>query len=114
MAVLATVGEYVAEARVLLQDNMSPYRYSDTSMKMALALALLQMRKMRPDIFIGVTAPSLTPSSADTVSLPIDEVYRLPLLNFMAGYVQLRDEEGGSEQRASMFMNAFATQIMGV
>jgi len=113
MAVLSTVGEYVSEARVLLQDTVSPYRYGDPTLKIALAFALLQVRKMRPDVLLGVTLPNLTSVSEDSVVVPLDDTYRMALINFLVGYALLRDEEGGSEQRASMFMNAFATQLMG-
>ena len=42
---LRTVTEYIEDARTLLLDRIAPYRYSDTSLIVALNLALLDGRR---------------------------------------------------------------------
>ena len=45
---LATVAEYVAEARRLLQDQTTPYRTATGELQDALGIALYEMRRLRP------------------------------------------------------------------
>ncbi len=46
---LQTVESYIGDARTLLLDQIPPFRYSDTSLLIALNLALLEGRRLRPD-----------------------------------------------------------------
>ena len=46
---LDTVQDYITDARVLLQDLISPYRYDDPSLLTALNVALLEARRLRAD-----------------------------------------------------------------
>ena len=48
---LDTVQDYVSAARVLLQDTVAPYRYSDADMIAELNLAILEAKRVRPDLF---------------------------------------------------------------
>lgn len=111
---LDTVGEYVSEARALLQDTATVKRYADTALKFALAMGVSQIKRVRPDLFIGITVPVLASTTVDTQALALDEPYRMALLSFVVGYVNLREEEGGNEQRAAMFMSGFATQMLAL
>jgi hypothetical protein len=49
---LETVADYVDDARVLLLDQVQPYRYDDTSLLTALNVALLEGRRLRADLFV--------------------------------------------------------------
>ena len=110
---LDTVSDYVNEARVLLQDLDQPYRYEDSQLVSALNIALMEARKLRPDLFLNTrTFPSFTTNDATTVSFDIQ--YRAALLNYIVGYAQLRDDEGNQDQRASAFLNRFSAQMLGL
>jgi hypothetical protein len=110
VAVLSTVEDYVREARVLLQDLLVPYRYSDDELISALNMGLEQMHKLRRDLFLKYDATPYYPTLAAT-EVDIDPGYRRPLLFFMVGHSQLRDEEETTDARASAFLNAFAAQL---
>jgi hypothetical protein len=110
---LETVQKYVAFVRELLQDEHdSPYRYSDTSIVRALAIAMPEAKKLRPDLFIGVTIPDI--SVNDTTVIPVDEMYRLPLAYFCVGMMQLRDDEEVQDQRAAAFLSMATAKLTTV
>lgn len=111
MAVLATVSDYVSLARTLLQDTVdSPYRYSDTDLVLALSLALPEAKKLRPDLFINVALQHFT--AKDSTAVTMDEMYRVPLVYYMCGHVQLRDDEEVQDQRAAAFIGMFRAQLV--
>lgn len=110
---LDTVADYVGLARTLLQDEVdSPYRYPDAQLVLALNIAFMETKKLRPDLLIDKSLPNFTSSNADPVD--IDEMYRMPLVFYMCGHVQLRDEEGTQDQRAVAFLGLFNSKLLGV
>lgn len=110
---LATVADYVALARTLLMDTVdSPYRYSDADLVRGLTLAVYETKKVRPDLMIGKTLPNFTVN--DTTPVDMDEMYRVPLVYYMCGHGQMRDEEGNQDARAAGFLQMFRAQMGGV
>lgn len=109
---LETVDKYVSLARTLLQDTVSPYRYPDSDLTVALSLSLLEAKKLRPDLFINKTIPTFTVN--DTTVVDIDELYRVPLVYYMLGHVQLRDDEEVQDQRAAAFFALFNNKLLAV
>lgn len=108
---LETVEKCVAYARELLQDEKdTPYRYSDASLVRGLSLALLEAKKLRPDLFLNVTIPTFTAN--DTTTVPIDEIYRVPMVYYMVGIAQLRDDEEVVDQRAAGFLSMFQAKLV--
>lgn len=108
---LNTVADYVAYARVLTQDTVnSPYRYPDDDFVSALNFAIMESRRIRPDMWIGITAlPQFTTN--DTTAVAIDQQYRIPFVYYMCGQAQLRDEEETQDTRAAAFLNMFTTAL---
>lgn len=115
MPALVTVQDYITAARTLLQDEVNaPYRYSDFELVLALNLSFLEMRRLRPDMFVqGRATPAY---AADTLSaiVDLDEQYRVAALYYICGHAQLRDEEGTEDARASGFINKFTGQMLSV
>jgi hypothetical protein len=110
MAALDTVAQYVSLARTLLQDTKdSPYRYSDTDLVLGLNLALMEAKKLRPDLFITLTLPFFTAN--DSTLVVWDAMYRVPLVYYMSAHVQLRDDEEVQDQRAAAFLGLFKAQL---
>lgn len=110
---LETVAMYVDYARELLQDTKnSPYRYSDASLVRALSLALPEAKKLRPDLFLNITIPTITAN--DNTAVPMDEMYRTALVYYMIGIAQLRDDEEVQDQRAAAFLNMFQAKLTTV
>ena len=110
MAVLSTVIDYVREARVLLQDTLVPYRYSDDELVSSLNMGLEQAHKLRRDLFLKYDTTPYYPALTAT-EVALDPGYRRAILFFMVGHAQLRDEEETTDSRASAFLTAFTSQM---
>lgn len=110
---LDVVSDYVDFARELLQDTKnSPYRYSDASLVRALALSLPEAKKLRPDLFLNVTIPTI--AANDGTAVPMDPMYRSALVYYMCGIAQLRDDEEVQDQRAAAFLTMFQAKLTTV
>lgn len=108
---LDTVGDFIVEARRILQDEEAPYRYPDADMIGALNIAILEARRLRPDLFLGSFA-SLPSYSASTDVVGIDPMYRPTFLYYLIGMVELRDSEDTKDNRASVLLNKFLGQLV--
>lgn len=110
---LATVSDYVAAVRVLLQDETAPFRYSDSSIVLALNMAMFDVQRLRPDLFMNLTAvPSFT--VVDSTAVSMDEAYRNAVVYLTSGFVQLRDEEATQDARAGAFLAGGRSQLIGL
>ena len=111
---LGTVAEFLTAARVLLQDTVTTYRYSDDELLIALNIGLLSARQKRPDLFLAV--PDAVPSydTNDATAIAIDAQYLPSLLYFVVGFTHLRDEEDTNDQRAAALLNKFTSQLLTV
>lgn len=113
---LDTVADYIAHARVLLQDTVSDYRYSDAELVDNLNMGLLEMRRLRPDLMIasfGTTIPLYSELSTGT-AVACDPQYRPALLYYICGQAQLRDDEATTDSRATVFLNKFTAQMLTI
>lgn len=113
---LDTVADYVTEARVLLQDEVETYRYSNADLVAALNLGIMTARRNRPDLFLEVTdIPQFVVADvAALTAFDMDVMYRTPFLFFMVGFAQLRDEEDTQDARAVAFIQKFTQQLMTI
>lgn len=114
---LGTVADYIAAARVLLQDTDSTaYRYLDTELVNALNMGILEARRLRPDLFfsyLGTSLPSYSTASLGA-SVAIDAQYRVAFVYYMCGQAQLRDEENTQDARSAVFLNKFVAQLQNL
>jgi hypothetical protein len=114
---LLTISDYIADARTLLQDTLAPYRYADSELVVAMNVALLEGRRLRPDLFVynkdnkrgGV--PSF--QANDGTDLEMEESFRLAFLHGMCAHALERDQEDIQDERASTFMKIFNTILTG-
>lgn len=110
---LDTVQDYLDRARTLLLDEVEPYRYSTDDLVEALNMAILEARRLRPELlssFYRTSLPDFT-TGALGASVPIDSMYRVAFVYYMVGHAQLRDEENTQDQRASAFLNKFVAMM---
>lgn len=119
MATLATVGECVEEARVLLLDTRVPYRYSDTELIKALNIGLQEAYRLRADLFLdnlAFTVPSFDPAAPTvlTQAIPVEDGYRQSFVYYMVGRAQLRDQEDTTDQRAGALLQKFVGQLLTI
>ena len=114
MATLATVADYVRVSRILLQDQavLQAARYPDSNYVDGLNFALVSAIRLRQDLFINVALQSFT--TVDSTAVTMDPMYRMALVYFICGWVQLQDEEDTQDTRAAMFMQRFNQLLTGV
>lgn len=113
---LTTVQDYITAARTLLQDEMLPYRYRDEELAESLGFALMDARKMRPDLFLetsGLVVDIDRTTALDTL-IVFEPMYRRALVYSMVGSAFLRDEEEASQAQAAGFMNHFVANLLTV
>jgi hypothetical protein len=115
VASLGTVAEYITSARVLLQDAITPYRYADDELVLALNFALMEARRLRPDLFLEYFHERAAFPEFDTddttEEVDIDVQYRSAILYYIVGHAQLRDDEPTQDSRAMAFLGKFAQQL---
>jgi hypothetical protein len=121
MAALETVQAYLDRARTLLQDKLAPYRYSDDEYVQALNLAVLEVRRLRPDLMRdffraenGLPEYFSTPAAKLTEKVAIDPMYRVAVLYYLCGHIQLQDEEDVTDARAAGFINKFNQHLLSL
>lgn len=113
---LDTVQDYIERARVLLQDQVEPFRYPDLDLVEALNMAILETRRLRPELLRGFFRGSLPDfSTADlSAQVPIDPQYRTAYVYYICGHAHLRDDEITQDSRASAFLNKFTAQMLTI
>lgn len=97
---MATVSETIRNVRALIQDEQTPFRYSDTDLVQYLNEALATMYRIRPDLMVGqgwaVEATLTLPADATAV-LPavVTDWYFAPLVDWISGRAFMRDTQYG-------------------
>ena len=111
---LDTVQDFVDRARVLLMDEVEPYRYPTVDLVENLNMGILEMRRLRPDLLLSkfrTTLPDYDPGTL-SAAIDLDPQYRMSLLYYICGHAQLRDEENVQDSRAVTFLNKFTSQLL--
>lgn len=111
---LDTVNDYISDGRVLLLDTIAPYRYDDPSLLVALNVALLEGRRLRPDLFIftcGDDVPTFTAN--DNTIVPMEKQFRLAFLHGMVGHALERDQEDVQDARSQAFLLYSSNLLIG-
>lgn len=109
-----SVDDVLAAARDLLQDD-EKVRYNDVRLIRALNLAISNMRRVRPDIVALWQSIPNYPYTSGTVGggvlLPVDDQFFDPLVSFVAGWVEMADDEFTIDNRANTLITRFSSQI---
>lgn len=110
---LDTAGDYIAEARYLLQDEQAlVYRYPDSAFIQAINLGLIEARRYRYDLFIATKGvPPQVTAKADAIAFELQ--YRPALLNYVVGHVGVSDAEPSQDARAVSFQQSFRAALTG-
>jgi hypothetical protein len=120
MPALETVGQYLEEARRLLQDEYTPYRYPDEDLVDAMNIGLMEARRLRPDLFLPLFDipwfdPTKTAPGTDLAKpVTLDPMYRGTLVYYVVGRIQLRDDEPTVDQRAAGLLQKFTAQLLSI
>ena len=124
---MTTWGDLIDQARFLLQDTVeSRYRYANEQLLAACHLACLTTKAVRPDLFFGRSlaegsaggcfpAPPYEESQYATYRAypaPVAEIYHQPFIFFIAGYVEIVNEEYTGADRAGALLASFRRQLL--
>lgn len=109
-----TLSDLVTEAREFLQDEVTPYRFSDDRIYRIINNAFAEAYRIRPDIFIGVNfiIPMYTPADSAT-DFPLDRRYFPAFVDFVVATIEMADDEFTVDGRASTMLNIFQARLGG-
>lgn len=123
-----TVGDYITEARIMLQDMVQPFRYDDDSLATALNAAMYEISRVRPDILMDAkyrtrlsqvrrlddNIPELFTSGDTSAEVPVPPPYKMAVVFYVSGYPQLRDTQDTTDARAAGFMSMFTKAMLSL
>jgi hypothetical protein len=113
-----TVGDLLEQIRTLLQDtdvSSGEYRYSSDSIVANINMGLMEMYRIRPDIFLENQFKIPVFNDADlSAALVIEQQFVPSLIYYAVGMCQLRDDEETQDQRASMFIGKFTSMLASI
>ena len=111
-----TIVDAVDLARNLLQDQSTPYRHSDEKLVDYYNHALIEVNRLRPDLYLstsGVVTQYTTADIASLTAFPITDYYITPVAEYMTGMAQLEDDEFSVDGRAVVLMQTFRRALVG-
>jgi hypothetical protein len=108
-----TIGDAISEARVILQDKIAPYRYTDSELISIFNNALYEMKRLRPDAWLGSYGKEITlyNETQFALQIPFPSILFQATVFFIVGYAELRDDEFSADSRAIALLGAFGKQI---
>lgn len=111
-----TVEDVIMDARVLLQDQVIPYRYDDFSLLTSLNAMMLEARRLRPDLFLynenyRYRTPAFT-ANDDTV-IEIEDKFRHAFPYGVVHHALARDQEDVQDERANTMLQTFTAILTG-
>lgn len=110
-----TISDTITQTRQIIQDEAGD-RHSDDKLVGYLNNALADARRLRPDLFLPDLAGGTTPfyTAADLVAdpnFPIEDIYFTAVVEYMAGFVGMGDDEFAQDNRAATLLNRFAQKL---
>ena len=114
----ATVGDLLDQIRTLLMDtdvSSGQYRYSSDSIVANINMGMIEMYRIRPDIFLENNFQIPVFNNADlSQPLVIEQQFVPSLVYYAVGLTQLRDDEETQDARASSFLGKFSSMLVAV
>ena len=114
-----TIAMLIAQARTMLQDLQAvpSYRYLDQELIDNINGAMIDARRMRPDLFLsfGLRVPLPVFGIADIAAgtlFPIDESCFVAFVYYVVGRAEMREDTFADNSRAVTLMNKFTSQMM--
>jgi len=115
-----------SEAREFLQDEDTPYRFSDTRLLNALNRGLNEIARIRPDAFTALydannlNIPEIVDDDAAVApqydwetTFQIDMMFYNPLISYIVGSIEVTDDEFTVDGRALMLLRDFHNTVVG-
>lgn len=107
-----TVADVKARVKSVLKDKVDPLRYADIDIVNAINDSLLEVRRVRPDLFLAKKF-KVAVVAADSDVLPLEDFAFNPVVYFTVGTLMLRDDEFVVDGRAMALINKATGQLLG-
>jgi hypothetical protein len=107
------VQDVIDQARDFLQDrDPDPaYRYSDVSLVRLINLSMYEIRRVRPDYFIGAYEVPVPQYSLMLSEIQVPETALPAIVKYIVGMAELRDDEYTTDGRAAALLQAFSVDL---
>lgn len=112
-----TILDAVTQARQIVQDELGD-RHPDAKVVSYLNNAISDARRLRPDLFLPdyLTSPQVLYTESDLTGtppdFPIDEGYFTAVVEYIAGFIGLGDDEFAQSDRAAALLNRFTQKLV--
>jgi hypothetical protein len=114
---MATFQTVIDDARVLLNDEVSELnpdpRYTEAQLMGYARSALIEARRVRPDLFLSNLTTSFASYTAAS-TIPISDDYLISLVDYVAHRAELRDDEFTVDGRSSILLQKFKAALLGI
>jgi hypothetical protein len=107
--------DILSQIRVLLQDTdntIGQYRYTDAELIANINMGLLEMYRIRPDIFLQLNFQIPLVTTDLSVPWPLEPQYAPSIVYYAVGMAQMRDDEATQDARASSFLGKFTSMLI--
>jgi len=105
------------DARVLLNDEITDLnptpRYTEAQLMSYARSALIEARRVRPDLFLSNLTTSFAAYTAAS-TIPISDDYLLSLVDYVVHRAELRDDEFAVDGRSSTLYQKFKASLLGI
>lgn len=113
---IKTAGDILKQVRTLVQDtdvSSGEYRYSTDSIITNLNQCMMELFRIRPDLFLetGYVVPEFDIGNLDA-PIPIEAQYIPPVVYYVVGLTQARDDEQNQDARATGFLKVFQSAVV--
>jgi hypothetical protein len=111
---LLTVNDIIADARTLLLDTIGQNRYTDPELLVGLNTALLEVRRVRADLFLGHYKGHVPKfNNNDGEIIHIEPQFRLALVYGTLAHALMRDDEDVQDARSNAFEAKMIRLLVG-
>lgn len=121
-----SIDDALFEARSIVNDLQVPYRNPDTTLVVFLNTALRALYAVRPDAYIGDFSSGVISNNAvetfyatdlgltPPTPFPVDDrLFFYPVVAYIAGRIEIQDDEFTESARSAQLMQSFLQQLQG-
>lgn len=114
---MATFQNVMDDARIILNDEISTLnpipRYTESQLLSYARSALIEARRVRPDLFLSNLTTSFASLTAVS-TIPITDDYLLPMVDYVVHRSELRDDEFAVDGRSAALYQKFKSGLLGI
>ncbi len=109
-----TIADSITRSRQIIQDLQPPFRHDDAKLVGYLNDALIDVRRLRPDFFLG-GLDSYTFYDVTNLpdEFPLDPIAFTAVTDYISGSVGLEDDEFAQDGRAIALHSRFVQRLVG-